>query len=1127
MDFISWICARLPAWKFLVFRPAGGRNPFQPIPSLPTPFSPQKQSPLRDGEWCLAKTPCRRLTFALSTTLGLLVCAHPSQADTQTLSLSAGWNLIAFQVLPPDPSPATVFGSLGSAFDRVFTYDSSVGGWASYGAASASTDPSVLQPLSPVIPGRGYWIYMKQAVPAWTVTGTTPSSTPPVNFNPGWNLIGVPVGSPTLSEKVDLLAVLTASGLNFTEVLRWEQSLYTKFDPSGSLVDDFTTLDANRGYWVHVKGTNSFALQPQLLAAVRADQDVAPYGNYPSYEDVVISDSAVPLNATNQNVIRFLPGEESALLALSNVGGGILLWDLSVTNAPWLRLSAQQGVTTLENDVIELTLDRKLMLPGHYETQLYLRTTVGNRVWKIVADVAPLAGDWRGSAIITSVNGRHNAVPDIDLHISFFEDTSTPGLLRGLIDSQNALLWPADVSLIGHRDDNNNYSFGGGLVLAPGDVNQAPYQQFNPSGEDVDWNCNGILDALNPYPFPVYRQITLSGALTEANTADGFTLVGDYSETVYGMLKQPIQLRGQFTLRRENPVPYSSRRSQANAESALGTDPVVIKQIATRRTINSGTTSIPIAVGTDLELGGLIVGLDLSGISPTNAQIFLQPPSGKPLVLHDRGAIATLVGLSFPDLQKPKDDFGSYLAQSQPTRGTWKLVINNVGSSPGSLANVSLKLWGQPVFSVVGTVQTIWDGNTNASGLPAQVSLDGLPYNAATLADTNGNFQFSRIPGIPLNLSASLAGFGPANPASPGLSQAFTLPQYNTNCLSPFGLTLAGRFQPLPVSPIPSRSVDGFVSGPGQTNAYTLQMKLVGSPSVDRVGLIATPFIGPAPMPVDFAVITENAYDGQFPLLYHFGDGSPEVVLHTIYPTHTYLFPSTNGYTADLTIRIEGSPDFRLPTSVFPMPSPGHSPYSFNFFSVAFTGGGSLPPSIGATITGTNDLTAPPALVGLLQVQLAYSASFDLNLAPSIAVGARFDSDGFDPHGTVSDPANWLGNFRGIKYAYAVEDGQGPGAWSNSAQCGDVIPLDNYRGYPHLGSTGPCAAPKFSMTCNIGAVILPSTADQVYAIDPAQGPIYPDSPDPLSAVSASGIGKSGSLRLVGGPLAGFWIGGNN
>ena len=1078
MDFISWICARLPAWKYRVF-------------------------------------------------LGMLVWVNSSRADTQTLALSAGWNLIAFQVQPSDPSPATVFGSLGGAFDRVFTYDSSVGGWASYGSASASADPSVLQPLAPVVPGRGYWLYMKQAVPAWTVTGTTPSSTPPVNFNPGWNLIGVPVGSPALTEKVDLLAVLTASGLNFTEVLRWEQSLYTKFDPSGALVDDFTTLDANRGYWVHVKGTNSFALQPTLLAAVRADQDVLPYGNYPSYEDVVISESPLPLNATNQNVIRFLRGEESALLALSNVGGGILLWDLSVTNAPWLRLSAQQGVTTLENDVIQLTLDRKLMLPGHYETQLTLRTSVGNRIWKVVADVAPLAGDWRGSALITSVNGRHNAVPDIDLHVSFFEDSSTPGLLRGLIDSQNALLWPADVSLIGHRDDNNNFSFGGGLVLAPGDVNQAPYQQFNPSGEDVDWNCNGVLDSLNPYPFPVYRQVTFSGALTEANTADGFTLVGDYSETVYGMLKEPIQLLGQFTLRRENPVPYSSRRSQANVESVLGTDPVVIKQIAARRSVSSGTTSIPITVGTDLELGGLIVGLDLSGISPTNAQILLQPPVGKPIVLHDRGAIASLVGMSYPDLQKPKDDFATFLAKNQPTRGTWNLVINNLGSAPGSLVNVSLKLWGQPVFSVSGTVQTVWDGATNASGLPAQVFLDGLPYNAATQADTNGTFHFSRIPGIPLNLSASLAGFGPANPSVPGLGQAFTLPQYNTNCLSPLGLTLAGRFQPLPVSPIPSGLVDGFVSGPGQSNAYTLQLTQLSAPVIDRIGLIGTPFIGPAPLPVDFAVITESPYDGQFPLLYHYGDGSPEVVLHTIYPSHTYLRPSTNGYTADLTIRIDGSPDFRLPTSVYPMPSPGNSPYSLNFFSVAFTGGGSLPLNIAATITGTNDLTAPPLPVGLLQVQLAYAASFDLNLAPSIATGVRFDADQFDPSNTLSDPANWLGNFRGIKYAYAVPDGQGPGAWSNSAQCGDVIPLDTYRGYPHLGATGPCAAPKFSMTCNIGAVILPSTTDQVYAIDPGQGPIYPDSPDPLSAVSASGIGKSGSLRLVGGPLAGFWIGGNN
>ncbi len=1110
----------MPAWRFPGVQAMWGTPQLRAIPSLSGRHfaSIAGHSPT----WTLS---IRYQLMAVAA--GVLALAGQSRADTQTVSLSAGWNLIAFQLLPSDPSPAAVFGPLGGALNRVFAFDSSAGIWSSYGATPAPADPSVVTPLSPVAPGRGYWIYMNQAVPAWTVTGTTPTSTPPVNFNPGWNLIGVPVGSPALAGNVDLLSVLTASGLNFSEVLRWEQSQFTKFDPSGTLVDDFTTFDANRGYWVHVKGTNSFALQPQLLAAVRADQDVAPYGNYPSYEDLVISDSPLPLNATNQTVIRFFPGEESAQIALSNVGGGILLWELSVTNAPWLQISAQQGVTTLENDVIQLNLNRTLMLPGHYETQLLLKTSVGNRVWRVVADVAPLGGDWQGSAIITSVNGRHNAVPDIDLHIAFFEDSATPGLLRGLIDSQNALLWPADVSLIGHRDDNNNYSLGGGLVLAPGDVNQAPYQQFNPSGEDVDWNCNGQFDALNPFPFPVYRQVSLSGALVTANTVDGFTLSGDYLETVYGMLKEPIQLVGQFTLHRETPLTLSTRHAQANKEGTSGTDPVVIKQIISPRTVSGSTTSIPLAVGTDLALGGLTIGLDLSGISPTNVQLILQPPTGGPLVLHDRAAVLSLVGLSYPNIQKPKTDFRSYLTQGLRTRGTWNLVINNFGSELGSLANVSLKLWGQPVFSIAGTVQTVWSGATNASGLPAQVSLDGLPYNAVALADTNGNFQFTRVPGIPLNLSASLAGFGPANPASPGLSTNFTLPQINTNCLSPLGITLASRFQPLPVSPIPSSSVDGFATSPGQTNPYSLQMTLVGSPYVDTVGLIATPFIGPAPLPVDFAVITENPYDGKTPLYYHFGDGSSELVLNSLYPSHTYFSPNTNGYTADLTVRVPGSPDFRLPTEVFPMPSPGNSPYSLNFFSVAFTGGGSLPPNVAAAITGTNDLTAPPALAGLLQVQLAYSASFDLNLAPSVGVGVRFDADGFDPQGTVSDPANWLGNFRGIKYAYAVQDGQAPGDWADSAQCGDVIPLDTYRGYPHLGATGPCAAPKYAITCNVGPVLLPSTAADVYTVDPTRGPIFANDPDPLSTSVATGIGKSGSLRLISGPLAGFWNGGNN
>src|SRR5205823_2062199 len=104
------------------------------------------------------------------------------------------------------------------------------------------------------------------------------------------------------------------------------------------------------------------------------------------------------------------------------------------TNANWLQSSATTGITTIENDVIQLFLDRTQLPKGTYQGTLLLRTTAGNRSFQVVANVTDLRGEWRGMAQISNVSGKKNAVADIDLHLDFFEDPTVPGLIRGLLD---------------------------------------------------------------------------------------------------------------------------------------------------------------------------------------------------------------------------------------------------------------------------------------------------------------------------------------------------------------------------------------------------------------------------------------------------------------------------------------------------------------------------------------------------------------------------------------------------------------------------------------------------------------------------------------------------------------------
>src|SRR2546429_124734 len=146
-------------------------------------------------------------------TLGVLSASLSAQTNqTQTFHLDPGWNLIAFQVIPSDPSPAAVFGTLGNAFERAWAYDNGAKVWSSY--AQTGLEQSLhneVLPMDNIQVGRAYWIYMDGQV-NWIVTGSVPAITQAVTLTNGWNLVGIPAGKSALPETVNMLSVLTAAG---------------------------------------------------------------------------------------------------------------------------------------------------------------------------------------------------------------------------------------------------------------------------------------------------------------------------------------------------------------------------------------------------------------------------------------------------------------------------------------------------------------------------------------------------------------------------------------------------------------------------------------------------------------------------------------------------------------------------------------------------------------------------------------------------------------------------------------------------------------------------------------------------------------------------------------------------
>jgi hypothetical protein len=850
-----------------------------------------------------------------------MVCLMPgvARAATQTFNLAAQWNLITFQVVPDNPSPAAVFSTL-PGFQAAWSYDATDAIWRRYIQPSGSaaqqandTTANALIALPPIEPGRAYWVFVSQAVPAWQVNGTVPRGEAfrSLDLQPGWNLIGIPVGaaSVTNTEPVSLLAVLTAAGFDYDALLTWESQTYRRMfrpEPAGptdppnpleGLPPDLPfpgfdlQKDLGRGYWIRV--LDPAIIRPRLITTVRPDIDAEPVNNFPSREDLNVSGTLQVKSVQEQDVIRFFPGEDVQTLGIANLGdgrssgGGILLWEAiwtpttdTDTPEPWIRLfsspgqveqrdqdgqlisphTSLSGVTTLENDTVYLRLDRRNLGRGEHEGTLLLRTSVGDKSYRVVAEISGLEGDFKGYAVVQSVNGRRNPVPDIDLNVSFYEDNKVPGLLRGLIDSSQALLWPVDVPLIGYRvaDDGNRFVLSGSFVLPPGDQNGEPFDQWNENdpaaGADVDWLNDGILDVRNPFPFPIQRTVSFEGELITGNPTDGYVLEGDYSEIVYGMSREPIRLAGLFRLERQSAQILSSRRSVTRD---TGVEPVVEKQNANPLIIPAGTTrESAVSIQTEMELHALQVSMAFNGPLPHAALwIKLVSPAASPveLTLYDgrtgAGAInpKLLERVTFP-LDRPAfGDLDQFLVSVPNTRTDagqqrfWRLVILNTGAQSVTLANWKLRLEGQPVADVFGVVKA--DGAPLAG---VRVGLDGVPFSLySDVSDAQGRFFLSRVPLLPLNFTGARSGYEPADSTQPGLSVQFTRP-----FIGQAGLTfttlenrLIDRFNPLAGAPVAPAGVPGFSAGTLES-PFELEMRAEssGPPRIAAGPLVA--FVG-------------------------------------------------------------------------------------------------------------------------------------------------------------------------------------------------------------------------------------------------------------------------------------------
>ena len=170
-----------------------------------------------------------------------------TQAGLQTndvVNLSAGWNLISFDVIPNSGTPAQVFQSLisNNNLQMVTGFQNQQG---------VFFDPDglpFLNTLQTIVPGEGYWVKITNAA-TMSVTGGAIIPAFTVNLKSGWNLIAY-WHNETTTPEASFAPLITAGVLQM--VTGYEQG--GKFyNPTGPpFLNTLTEIKNGFGYWVKV-----------------------------------------------------------------------------------------------------------------------------------------------------------------------------------------------------------------------------------------------------------------------------------------------------------------------------------------------------------------------------------------------------------------------------------------------------------------------------------------------------------------------------------------------------------------------------------------------------------------------------------------------------------------------------------------------------------------------------------------------------------------------------------------------------------------------------------------------------------------------------------------------------------
>jgi len=151
-----------------------------------------------------------------------------SAAITETLSLTKGWNMISFYVIPKNAIIDSVFATVKSSLAEIKTAT----------GFYSPTQNSIFNSLTTVNNSDAYLVYMNS--PATLVITGEPATVATTSLKIGWNLVGYPKSS-----QKTIAATIT----NISTSLSVIKTFTGYYQPSGS-TNSITTFDAGKGYYI-------------------------------------------------------------------------------------------------------------------------------------------------------------------------------------------------------------------------------------------------------------------------------------------------------------------------------------------------------------------------------------------------------------------------------------------------------------------------------------------------------------------------------------------------------------------------------------------------------------------------------------------------------------------------------------------------------------------------------------------------------------------------------------------------------------------------------------------------------------------------------------------------------------